>query len=224
MAAVPLPVVRSSQRGSVAKEVIEIAEADVVFMLRHIATTEIAGQIQIGNPPTHMLIDGKAGTNIQAARYSVRAFFTNRRLMLSALKEAWNILMGPARVKTGYSKSHFQVWVNGRSVGNQPNAVTEEMLTPDSVVRIVGPTVAHTRKYQWMVGGKQFTRTNRKTMATTGLSLYQGVVRQVKRAYRSLKISEGWVDVPNLNTKGRTSVTRIPGLRIGTQKRGRLKG
>ena len=224
MAAVPLPVVRSSQRGSVAKEVIEIAEADVVFMLRHIATTEIAGQIQIGNPPTNMLIDGKEGTNIQSARYSVRAFFTNRRLMLSALKEAWNILMGPARVKTGYSKAHFQVWVNGRSVGNQPNAVTEEMLTPDSVVRIVGPTVAHTRKYQWMVGGKQFTRTNRKTKATTGLSLYQGVVRQVKRAYRSLKISEGWVDVPNLNTKGKTSVTRIPGLRIGTQKRGRLKG
>jgi hypothetical protein len=171
-----------------------------------------------------MLIDGKAGTNIQSARYSVRAFFNNTRLMIVALKEAWNILMGPARVKTGYSKRHFEVWLDNRSVGNQPNAVTEAMLKPDSVLRIVGPTVAHTRKYMWMVGGKQFTRRNRKTKAVTGLSLYEGVVRQVKRTYRSLKISEGWVDVPNLNTKGRTAVTRIPGLRIGTQKRGRLKG
>lgn len=224
MAAIPLPVVRSSQRGPVSKEVIEIAEADVVYMLRHIATTEIAGQIQIGNPPTNMLIDGKSSTNVQSARYSVRAFFGNTKLMIVALKDAWNILMGPARVKTGYSKSQFEIWVDGRSVGNQPGAVNESMLKADSVLRIVGPRVAHTRKYMWMVGGKQFTRTNRKTKATTGLSLYEGVVRQVKRNYRSLKISEGWVDVPNLNTKGKTAVTRMPGLRIGTQKRGRLKG
>ena len=143
--------------------------------------------------------------------------------MLAALKDAWNILMGPARVKTGYSKRHFEVWLDGRSVGSQPSAVTDNMLTAKSVLRIVGPTVPHTRKYNGWLAESKFTRTNRKTKATTAISLYEGVVRQVKRRYSTLTISEGWVDMPNLNPQGRTPVTRMPGLRIGIPRRGRLK-
>lgn len=223
MDAIPLPVVRSRQTGAVSKEVLDIAEADVTFMLRYIATVEVTGQIQIGNPPTNMLIDGKPSTDINSANRAVRAFFNNTRLMIVALRDAWNILMGPARVKTGYSKRHFEVWLDGRSLGNQPGVVTEKMLKPDSVLRIVGPSVPHTRKYQWLVGGKQFVRTSRKTKATTAMSLYEGVVRQVKRRYKTLAISEGWVDVHNLNPGGRTAVTRMPGMRIGMPRRGRLK-
>jgi hypothetical protein len=222
MAGIPLPT-RRTGTGSIKKEVIEIAEADVLYLLRTIATAEVANQIQLGNPPTNMLIDGKQGTDIQSAKYSVRVFFNSTRLMIAALKDCWNVLMGPARVKTGYSKRHFEVWIDDHPVGSQPSVVTEEMIAkPGTALRIVGPRVPHTRKYQWMVGGKGFTRTNRKTKAVTAMTLYEGVVRQVKRRYKTLTISEGWVNVPNLNTSGRTTVNRMPGIRIGGKKKGRL--
>jgi hypothetical protein len=212
---ISLPVVTSKQRGPVYKEVLEVAQADYQFMLRAIAAQEIQAQIKIGNPPTNIIVDGRARKPINTATKSVVAYFNDAATVLEALKATWIVLQAMARRVTGHTVSQFEIWIGERRVATDPSGVSLAMLQKGRPVRIVGPMVAHSRKYRWLFQGRA-PKTKKPT------DLHNAVIRRMKSKYRSLSFYDYWVNTRELNVTGFTSVNRIPTISISMKRKGRI--
>src|SRR5262245_12114142 len=96
--AIRLPVRSSRATRSVAKDVIEVAEADYQFVLRSIAAQAIAQQAPIGNRLTNLIVDGSGNKPVDQALYSVRALFVQPAVIIRAIADAWERLQRIARV------------------------------------------------------------------------------------------------------------------------------
>jgi hypothetical protein len=230
-----LPIRTSKQTRTLEKDVIEVAEADYLFVLRSIAAQEIAEQARLGNKVTNLIVDGSGNKPITAAQRSVRALFVQPAVLIRAITEAWDLLMRLARVgdpsrqsrsqRAIVARERFGV-VIGRQLIGTPAGLTEAaiMRNPRAAVRIVGPAVEYARRYRFMylVRGTLPMRTRRgKGRAgekiRVPVSLHQYVVRQMKRRYPMLQWSDPWVPVGGLR-----GVDKLPAISVRQQGRGLL--
>jgi hypothetical protein len=230
-AAIRLPVVRSRQTGTLRKDIIEVAEADYLHVLRAIAAQEIAQQAQIGNRVTNLIVDGSGAKAIDEARYSVRAFFVQPAVIIQAIAAAWDALRRVARVGDPMAQSasqrgvvareRFAVVVGQHFVG-EPGNLTERILmaNPGAPVRIVGPLVeyAHAYRFMFFLRGVQPTRVAK--VRRTGqklrvpLSIHQVVLAQMRRRFPMLSWSDAWIPVASLRY-----VERVPTITVRTRTR-----
>ena len=212
------------------KDILEVAKADYLTVLRGIAAQETAAQIAIGNKPTNIIVDNRAGKPITEATFSVQVFFIDAAMLKRALVDAWREFQMLSRRVTGKTADQYQVWSYSRTgdkfMAATPAGVQLADIKPGMGLMIVGPMVAHTRKFRFFdrTGKRMMRKTRAKKYANSstpgmvGRSLHEMVVSSIKKKYRALKVSEVWVDVPNLNPAGKASVTKVPALYIGSRK------
>jgi hypothetical protein len=114
--------VRSGTRDTFAADVSDMARDDIQTMMRQIALQETAHQIEIGNPPTYSLIDGKRGGNVLNAQRNIQVFFglMMSRLVMTAGKDALlSAIRQTTRVVTGTLSSPSNwVWYLVRGNGD----------------------------------------------------------------------------------------------------------
>lgn len=229
-----LPIRTSKQTGSVAKEVLEVAEADYKFVLRHIAAQEIAQQARIGNKVTNLIVDGSGSKPITAAERSVRALFVQPGLVMRAVRDAWDALQRIARVgdpatqtpsqRGIVARERFAIVIGQTFIGG-PGALTESAIStaPNAPIRIVGPLVEYTRKYRFLnSSGGRLTRLskakrNRGQKVRVSASIHEIVIAQMKRRYPMLRWSDDWIPAARLRF-----VDRVPTVTVRSQTRGRL--
>lgn len=224
---------KTLQKGQVSKDILEVAKADYLTVLRGIAAQETAAQIAIGNKPTNIIVDNRAGKPITEATFSVQVFFIDAAMLKRALVDAWREFQMLSRRVTGRTADQYQVWSYSRTgdkfMASTPAGVQLADIKPGMGLMIVGPMVAHTRKYRFFhSSGKRMTRVSRNKKyahlagpVMVGKSIHEVVEMKLRRLYRALKISEVWIDVPNLNPAGQSSVDKVPAIYIGSRK-GRL--
>lgn len=221
-----LPVHSSRQTGSLRKDIIEVAEADYLYVLRSIAAQEIAQQASIGNRVTNLIVDGSASKPIDQARLSVRALFVQPAVIVKAVLDAWDALQRIARLGDPAAQAQWQrmivardsfvVTVGDRAIG-QPGALTEQMVmaNPGAPVRIVGPMVEYALGYRFMffLRGVKPVRLSKSKHSgqkiRVPLSIHQTVIAQMKRRYPMLVWSDAWIPVGRFRY-----VTRIPTITV----------
>lgn len=228
---------KTLQKGQVSKDILAVAKADYLTLLRGIAAQDTAAQIRIGNSPTNIIVDNRPGKPIDEAVFSVQVFFVDAALIRRALIEAWREVQMASRRVTGATADRYEVWAGGRGgdrvLGSSPASVQLSAIKPGVGLMIVGPMVAHTRKYRFFdrSGNRMMRKTRAKKYANrvaagqsimVRQSLQELVVAKLKRQFRALNISEVWVDVPDLNPAGKSSVNKVPAIYIGSKRRGRI--
>lgn len=214
-AVISLPTYKANTRLSISKDIVECAEKDYQHILRSIAAQEIQQQIALNNKPSNIIVDGRGGKPINTAEKSVVAYFTDAAVVIKALNEAWTMIHGFARKDTGRSAGQFEIWINNKMVGTDPSAVKAGDIQRRPAVRIVGPMVAHTRKYQWLFGGK-------KPKMKTPKTIHQMTAQRMRSKYKMLHFVDPWVDTRDLNPKYKTRVKRVPSLTIIAKRKGGL--
>jgi len=228
--AINLPAFQTSKSKKVSRELMEIAEADYRSVGLQIAAQEVDQQIKQGNKPTHILVDGHEQRQLAEWRKSIRVDFIDVGTLMEALRAGWIELQRLARRVTGTTAQRFEVWVGATRVGNDPSAVTASMVQKPGIdVMIVGPMVSYTRKYRFLFGSRKaatrrtrVSRSRRRKGERVAMSIHEAVVRKLKRntAYkRYLTITDEWLEVPNQNPRGKTSVFRVPTVTIRMPER-----
>jgi hypothetical protein len=230
-----IPVLSSTQRGALHKDILQVAEKDYLYMLRSIAAQEIAGQVQMGNQPTGMLVDGRKAKPIEDATRSVRVWFADRRALLNATRAARDALIANGRIVTGHTVDKIRCYYSvGRGGAVRP-ASPEIALTfpnPAALDLWVSLPVVHVRRWQWLgKSGKRLMRASRdrKRRYNPGVggarmvsrSVFEQSAQQVQRRFPSLDVSDEYLQVSNLNIGGRTAVDRIPAIKVCMKRRGR---
>jgi len=209
------------------KIVLEAAAEDLQAVLRYVAAIAIKEQIDLGNPPTSLLVDNRGLKDIATAERRVQAFFARTEDLEKAVYEAWSLVQSLTRVATGRAAGSYQLWFNEQPIGSSPGAVSiyiNKFNPATDYFRIVGPVLVYGRKIYWNPKGKaKFTK---KTVARgPGFAIkavrIRGIMNQVeqsmRRRYRGLAIAEDWVVTPALPKDGRT-----PGLWLGFKRKGTL--
>lgn len=229
---------KTLRKGQLAKDILEVAEADYKTVLRGIAAQEIAAQQALGNHPTHLIVDGKQHGSVSDAKYSVVALFVDGKSMVAALNDVWRELQREARRVTGRTAQRFEVWTSERTptphkAGDTPNTINADALNISTALYVVGPLVPHTRKYQWYFGPggpKQFRRSRAlqyknlkaRDKPRVAYTIHQNAARAVQRKYPWLRITDIWVSTPNVNPSGKTAITRVPAVAILSRNKGAL--
>lgn len=224
---------KTLQKGQVTKDILEVAKADYLLLLRGIAAQETAAQIAIGNKPTNIIVDNRPGKPIDEATFSVQVFFIDAAMLKRALVDAWREIQMLSRRVTGKTADQYQIWSYSRT-GDQfmaatPSGVQVADIKAGMGLMVVGPMVAHTRKYRFFdrAGRKMQRQSKAKKYAAriaagqkimVGRSIQTMVVSILKKKYRALRISEVWINVPDLNPAGKSSVDKIPAIYIGSRK------
>lgn len=228
---------KTLQKGQVSRDILEVAKADYLTVLRGIAAQETAAQIAIGNKPTNIIVDNRPGKPITEATFSIQVFFIDAALIRRALIEAWREVQMASRRVTGATVGRYEVWAGGsggdRMLAPSPASVKASDITPGVGLMIVGPMVPHSRKFRFFDrSGKRMMRQTRAKKYANRVaagqkimvrqSIQEIVVAKLKRQFRSLTIAEVWVPVPDQNPAGKSSVTKVPAIYIGSKRRGRL--
>jgi hypothetical protein len=237
-AVTPIPVISSTQRGAIYRDILQVAERDYQHVLRSIALQEISVQSSMGNKPTGMLVDGRRSQDIGAAQRSVRVWFADRKAMADAIIAARDALVQNGRRATGRTLGalafYYSIGKGGTVAPCDPTAITAAMPNPAALDLYVALPLAHVRKWQWLT--KSGTRGQRRTRnklllryaRATGQkaqmvskSVFETSAKQVQRRFRSLDVKDIYLSVSNLNLGGKTAVDRIPAIKVRLAVRGR---
>jgi hypothetical protein len=150
--------------GSVSQYVLKVLPNDILAVLRGVAYEELNAQIDADNPPSQILVDGRAvgARNIFEARRKVSMRFADTRLLLTAVQEAYAQLVRVTRIESPpknsiVARQNFHLYLNGKPLGRMPTAlskITPGVLDQNSVLRVVGPLVPYGRKLYWNPIGK----------------------------------------------------------------------
>jgi hypothetical protein len=207
------------------KLILEVGLKDLEQALRLVAGQVIQEQIDLGNPPTSILVDGRGTRDIDRAQRRVQAFFADTEALRKAFYEAWSRVIALTRVKSGRAAASYQVWFNNTPIGSTPSAIDgyiKNFNPAKDAFRIVGPVLVYGRKVYWKPAGtpRFEKRIGLKTpTAVFKLVRIRGIMNQVeqslRRKYRYLAITEDWVVTSALPTDGRT-----PGLWLGFKRKG----
>ena len=225
---------KTLQKGQVTKDILAVAQADYLTLLRGIAAQEVAAQIALGNKPTNIIVDGRPGKPITEATRSVVVYFIDAAMLKRALIDAWREFQMLSRRVTGKTADQYEIWSFSKATGDRfmastPAGVQVADIKQGMALQIVGPMVAHTRKYRFFDrSGQRMQRQSRALPYASriaagqkimvGRSLHEMVVSTIKKKYRALKVAEVWIDVPDLNPAGHSSVTKVPAIYIGSRK------
>ena len=222
-----LPVRSANNSRTVAKDIIEVAEADYKYVLRSIAAQEIAQQRSIKNRVTHLIVDGTGSKPITEANFSVRAWFVQPSTIIKAAREAWEVIHRVARIGDPLSQTVAQrpiiararfALVIGQTFIGDPGSLTEQhiMSHPRQPIRIVGPLVEYARYYRFMFlqkGARRLRTTRRRTAAGTKIrvpiSIHEDTIRQMRRRFPMLRWSDDWMPVARLRY-----IDRVPTVSI----------
>lgn len=140
--------------------VLKVLPADLLAVLRHVAVTEISGQVSIGNKPSQIIVDGASVSRrgIDRAMRYVKARFQDTNALIRAIRQVYDLLQHITRLQNPaqnsvVARTQFYLWLNGVNLGVMPLALSRitprGVLDTDSVVRIVGPLVPYGRKLFW---------------------------------------------------------------------------
>lgn len=227
-ATIELPGVVVKQTDSLEKIVFEVATADIPFVIQRLSASLIKEQIDLGNPPTNILVDNSGKRPIDTAKKRVQAFFTDKDAIRLAVYDAWERVIALTRQRTGRAVGTYELWFNDRRIGHSPtlvDAYLDRMIPGKDFFRIVGPVIVYGRKLYWNPKGKpKFRKTAiNKRIRINGMQvklvrirgIMDQVEQQMRRKHRSVIVAEDWVTTTALPKDGRT-----PGLYIGFRKRG----
>ena len=234
----PIPVLKSSERGALQRDILQVAERDYLFMLRAIAAQEIAGQQKLGNEPTGSLVDGKSGKTIPDAERSIVVWFADRAMLAGAITAAREALARNGRRLTGRTIGalafYSSIGKGGAITEGEPSAVTARAPNPTALDLYVTVPLVHVRRWQWFGRtGERLKRASRNkalvayARATKGkpmqvsASVFEISARQVQAKYPALDVRFVYLRWPNLNPGGRTPVDRIPAIKVRMKVRGR---
>lgn len=138
---------------------------DILTVMRSIAAEELQQQVDLNNPPTVILVDGRSvgqrGINQAMRKVSMR--FGNAELVIQAAVEAYKLMRKITRIQNPpkndvVARKHFHLYVDGKDRGLLPMALqtlTKASVKNDTVVRIVGPLVPYGRKLYFNPIGRQ---------------------------------------------------------------------
>lgn len=221
----PIRSVAVTQR--LEKTVLEVGVQDLEFIVSQLSAQLIQEQIDLGNPPTSIVVDGSGRRDVRTAKKRVQAFFADKAAIRQAVYEAWNRILNLTRVRTGRAAGAYELWFNDKPVGRTPAAVEmylDRMVPGKDAFRIVGPVLVYGRKIYWNPKGKPKIKkitVFRGKDVTIKLRRIRGIMdtveQSMRRRYRYLAITEDWVTTTALPKDGRT-----PGLYIGFKRRGSL--
>lgn len=227
MERIQLTEVRRTITASLDKTVFEVGVEDLQTIVRQLGAQVIKEQIDLRNPPTSILVDGRGNRPIDTATRRVQAFFADKAALRRAVYEAWAQIQSLTRVATGRAAGSYELWYNEKRVGRTPAAVEtylDRFQPGKDYFRIVGPVLVYGRKIYWNPKGKP--RLKKKTVLRTRFATFKtvsvrGIMERVeqsmRRRYRYLAIAEDWVNTNALPKDGRT-----PGLWIGFKRKGSL--
>lgn len=232
-----VPVISSTQRGALYKDILQVAEKDYQFVLRGIALQEIHDQAGIGNKPTGMLVDGKRGDVSQAQR-SVIVWFADRKSMSDAIYAARDELVRAGRRVSGRTLGalafYYSIGRGGAVSPCEPKAIAATTPNPAALDLYVTLPLVHVRRWQWYgKGGNRLERRTRNKVlrryaAATktkpqmvAASVFEVSAKRVQSRYRALDVLFVYLRVQNLNIGGRTAVDRIPAIKVRMKVRGR---
>jgi len=232
-AALRLPTYKADSKLSVAKDVIECAEKDYLYLLRNIAAQEIQNQIALNNKPSNIIVDGRGGKKVSEATKSVVVYFANAAQLIAAISGARQMLLAYGRRVTGKTLGDLQYY---QQQGKAGVALPVTSFNPNSINAAtdlyVGVAAAHARKWQWLTRtGKRGTRQSRnkklrsgklRVKLTVSKSIYETAAARMKSRYPRLDILVAYIDTPNLNPSGKTAVSRIPVIKVRRKLRGIL--
>jgi len=233
-------VLSSTEKNAIRRDIIEVAQRDYLHLLRTIAKEEIEYQKEIGNPPTAMLVDNRAGTHVEEATRSVRVWFADRKSLADAAFAARNALQLNGRRVTGRTlfvglRHYYSVGAGGELQQiSDPRSIALSFPNPAALDLYVAIPLAHVRAWQWLnASGRRAKRRTRnkqllrwakasKTKAQrVSASVFEKSAKQVQRMYPNLDVKDVYLQVPDLNTRGRTPVDRIPAIKVCLKIRGR---
>jgi hypothetical protein len=218
------------------KDILQVAERDYRHVLRTIALQEVAAQSDMGNKPTGMLVDGRRGKDIEEVERSVRVWFADRQALANATIAAREALMANGRRVTGATlgalKFYYSIGKERGITPGEPRAIAMSVQNPAALDLYVALPIVHVRKWQWLTksgerGMRRSRDKKRRYERGTGKvrmvskSVFETSAKQVQRRYPSLDVKDIYVQVSNLNVGGRTSVDRIPAIKVCMKVRGR---
>jgi len=221
------------------RDILQVAERDYEYVLRTIALQEIATQSRMGNKPTAMLVDGRAGKPIEQATRSVRAWFADRGTLADAIIAARDELVLNGRRDTGHTLDGLRFYY---SVGKYSKRLTlasdirtlvANFKNPRALDLYVSLPLPHVRKWQWL--GRTGDRLKRKSRdkkrgfnpvvggaRMVSRSVFELCATRTQRRFPSMDVRDIYVEVQNLNVGGKVIVDRIPAIRVCMKIRGRL--
>jgi len=221
-----LPISGSRETRSVAKDIIEVAEADYLYVLRSIAAQEIGQQALIGNRVTNLIVDGSGSKPIDQAQFSVRALFVQPASIMRAVTDAWERIHRLARIgdpltqaasqRAIVARERFAIVIGQRFIG-EPGNLTEQaiMADPGAPVRIVGPLVEYALPYRFLFFLRGMRPTRKAKSRRTGmkervpLSLHETVVLEMRRRYPMLRWSATWIPTARLRYAPRVPTVTV---------------
>lgn len=225
METIQLPIKSFKQTDRLDHLIVEVAVEDVQAVIRQLGALFIKEQIDIGNPPTNILVDNSGRKAIDTAKKRIQAFFTQKDDIRLAVYAAWARVLALTRVRTGRAAASYELWFKNTPIGRSPSAVEgyiERMDPAKDFFRIVGPVLVYGRKIYWNPKGKP--KLKKRTVIrgrnyVIKLVSIRGIMEQVemamRRKFRAVVVIEDWVVTSALPKDGRT-----PGLYIGFKKRG----
>jgi hypothetical protein len=235
-----IPVIKSSQRGALAKDMLEVAEQDYLYVLRGIALQEIDAQVRIGNKPSALLVDGRRG-EIRTATESIAVWFANRTSLAEAIIAARDAVIANGRRVTGRTLGFlafaYSVGPNGAIQPGDPKAVAASTPNPAALDLYVTQPVVHVRRWQWLTAtgerGKRRSRDKKRGLMHIGggkfvprmvsESVFERAAQQVQARYPALDVEYIYLQSRNLNPNGWTAVDRIPAIKVRMTLRGRRR-
>lgn len=214
MATLTLPVKSISSKQALDKTIIETSVEDFYFVLRGVFAQEVQGQIQIGNPPSNILVDGKVGVSIYEARKRLQAFFVDTKEVAAAANDVWKTLVSLTRIRTGKARHSFMFFLNYRQMGSIEEAVSK--MSINDFVGVVGPTTKYGRVLWWnplVVKYKKKTIVKGDDVKIKELSLQSTgsiALSRLKSRHRGVNMFIYWPKTPELGD--------TPGIAIGWKK------
>jgi hypothetical protein len=176
-----------------------VAQVDIPALLPAVALQELHDQKAAGNPPSNILIDGRAGSepDIVNAKRRVQMFFLDVELLARAVQIAYEELRRLYTRATGQAAGTIQVWgraVSGASITHQRlggiGAVADWLAAhrnPGTYIRLIGPDVAYRRHLYYTPPGSRATFRNISRFSERRLTELE---RQQARA-RAVKTKSG---------------------------------
>jgi hypothetical protein len=234
----PIPALKSSERGALLRDMLEVAEADYTFVLRALALQEIAGQAKLGGKPTGSVVDGRSGKPITEATRSIVVWFADRAMLAAAITAARDALARNGRRLTGRTigtlSFYSSVGKGGAITQGDPSTVAARAANPAALDLYVTAPLPHVRRWQWF--GKtgerlqrasrnkalvRYARAMKRKPMQVSASVFEIAARQVQAKFRALDVLFVYLRWPNLNPGGGTAVDRIPAIKVRMKVRGR---
>src|SRR5262245_40149959 len=159
---------------------------DLYDTLHQVSAYELKQQLDIGNIPTAIVVDG-VQKGIEQARRRVQQLYADTAMLAKAIHDAFDMLKRLTRRQTGRAMESFRLAINDRIVGDE--SVTDSVvagMTNEDFAVVLCPLVTYGRKLAWNPprGGFMHLKVGTKKRKRGIYQTRQGEVVQVKLTYR----------------------------------------